>query len=307
MIFMTYLGMMYDPLCQITGLAFNLQSGLVGASRVFDVLDRPAIVSDAPDAVSLPLKPRVLTLENVAFEYRPGHSVLEAISVIIEPGQSVAFVGSSGVGKSTLLNLLPRFYDPLEGNVKLDEWDLKRVKLRDLRRHVALVSQESIILPTTVAENIAYGCPRATQEQIETAARLAGVSEFVQVLPEGYKTQLNDAGLNLSGGQRQRIALARALLTQAPILVLDEPTSALDSRHEQLVQTTLGTLKGKRTIVLVSHRISTVMGCDRICVLDHGKIVEQGDHRELMSLGGIYAAMSKQQMDPNPSPLTQAA
>jgi ATP-binding cassette, subfamily B, bacterial len=296
MIFMTYLGMLYDPLCQITGAAMNLQNGLAGARRVFEILDRDVVVSDDSKAVSLAVQPRTLTLENVGFEYRPGEPVLEGISVVIKPGQSVAFVGSSGVGKSTLLNLLPRFYDPTAGKIKLDEWDIRHVQLRDVRRHIALTLQESVILPTTVAENIAYGFPAATGAQIAEAARLAGANVFIEALPQGYFTQLSDGGQNLSGGQRQRIALARSLLTGAPILVLDEPTSALDSHHEQVIQESLRSLKGKCTIVLVSHRIGTVMDCDLIYVLDGGRVVEQGPHSELIRLGGIYASMAKEQL-----------
>jgi ABC-type multidrug transport system fused ATPase/permease subunit len=307
MIFMTYLGMLYDPLCQITGAAMNLQNGLAGARRVFEVLDRDVGVADHRKAISLAVQPRTLTLENVSFEYRSGEPVLQGISAVIKPGQSVAFVGSSGVGKSTLLNLLPRFYDPTGGIIKLDDWDLRLVKLKDIRRHIALTLQDSVILPTTVAENIAYGYPAASEEQIEEAARLAGANLFIEALPQGYRTQLIDAGQNLSGGQRQRIALARSLLTGAPILVLDEPTSALDSHHEQVIQESLRSLKGRRTIVLVSHRIVTVMDCDLIYVLDGGKIVEQGTHSELIRLGGIYASMAKEQLWLNSPHVPEAA
>lgn len=296
MIFMTYLGMIYDPLCQITGFRFNLESGLAGARRVFEVFDRDALVTDAPDATSLPLQPRSLILEAVGFEYSSDQKILQRIDVNIEPRQSVAFVGSSGAGKSTLLNLLLRFYDPTAGTVKLDQHDLRQIKLKDIRRHIALVLQDSVILPTTIAENIAYGCPTATLEQIRDAARLAGAANFIEALPDQYQTALLDSGMNLSGGQRQRIALARALLTEAPILVLDEPTSALDSEHEQVVIDTLNSLKAKHTVVLVSHHIAAVMSCDRICVLDQGMIVEHGNHQELLRRGGIYAAMAKQQL-----------
>ena len=291
MIFMTYLGMMYNPLSQITGLNVNLQNGLAGARRVYEVLDGNVGVTDVPGAMALPLQPRRLELQDVGFEYRRGHAVLKQIDIAIEPGQSVAFVGSSGAGKSTLLNLLPRFYDPTTGAVRLDGHDLRHVKLRDARRHIALVLQDAIVLPTSIAENIAYGRPEATQEEIAAAAELAGLTEFVRGLPHGFATVLNDWGSNLSGGQRQRIALARALLTDAPILVLDEPTSALDAYHEQIVQDTLRSLRGKRTVVLVSHRIGTIMACDRICVLDHGTIAEQGTHDELVRSGGAYASM----------------
>ncbi|HEX7228249.1 MAG TPA: ABC transporter ATP-binding protein [Candidatus Binatia bacterium] len=295
MIFMTYLGMIYDPLCQMTGFRFNLESGLAGARRVFEVLDRDAVVIDSADATSLPLQPRSLILEAVGFGYSSDQRILQRIDVNIEPGQSVAFVGSSGAGKSTLLNLLLRFYDPTAGTVRLDQHDLRRIKLKDVRRHIALVLQDSVILPTTIAENIAYGCPTATHEQICEAARKAGASDFIEALPDQYQTALLDSGMNLSGGQRQRIALARALLTKAPILVLDEPTSALDSEHEQVVIETLNSLKAKHTVVLVSHHIGTVMSCDRIYVLDQGMIVEHGKHQELLRQGGIYAAMAKQQ------------
>jgi len=299
MIFMTYLGMIYDPLCQMTGFRFNLESGLAGARRVFEVLDRDALVIDSAGATSLPLQPRSLILEAVGFEYSSEQKILQGIDVKIEAGQSVAFVGSSGAGKSTLLNLLLRFYDPTVGTVKLDQYDLRQIKLKDVRRHIALVLQDSVILPTTIAENIAYGCPAATHEQVRKAARLAGANNFIEALPDKYQTALLDSGMNLSGGQRQRIALARALLTRAPILVLDEPTSALDSEHEQIVIETLSSLKAKHTIVLVSHQISTVMSCDRIYVLDHGTIVEHGSHQELLRQGGIYASMAKQQLNPD--------
>jgi ABC-type multidrug transport system fused ATPase/permease subunit len=296
MIFMTYLGMIYDPLCQITGFRFNLESGLAGARRVFEVFDREAVVIDSADATSLPLQPRSLILEAVGFQYSSDQKILQQIDVNIEPRQSVAFVGSSGAGKSTLLNLFLRFYDPTVGTVKLDQYDLRQIKLKDVRRHVALVLQDSVILPANIAENIAYGCPAATYEQIREAARLAGAENFIEALPDQYQTALLDSGMNLSGGQRQRIALARALLTKAPILVLDEPTSALDSEHEQVVIDTLSSLKAKHTVVLVSHHIAAVMSCDRIYVLDQGMIVEQGNHQELLRRGGIYAAMAKQQL-----------
>jgi ATP-binding cassette, subfamily B, bacterial len=299
MIFMTYLGMIYDPLCQMTGFRFNLESGLAGARRVFEVFDRAAVVSDPAEATSLPLQPRSLILESVGFEYSADQKILQHIDVNIEPGQSVAFVGSSGAGKSTLLNLLLRFYDPTAGTVKLDQYDLRQIKLKDIRRHIALVLQDSVILPTTIAENIAYGCPAATHEQIREAARLAGANNFVEAMPDQYQTALLDSGMNLSGGQRQRIALARALLTKAPILVLDEPTSALDCEHEQVVLDTLNSLKTKHTVVLVSHHIGAVMNCDHIYVLDQGMIVEHGSHQELLRQGGIYAAMAKQQLRPD--------
>jgi ABC-type multidrug transport system fused ATPase/permease subunit len=294
-LFLYYLSQLYGPLNKLSNSGSSLQGGVAGVQRVFEVLDRDVTIADLPGAISLPLRPRMLELDGVGFEYRPGEPVLRDLTVRIEPGQMVAFVGSSGVGKTTLLNLLPRFYDPTTGTLKLDGHDLRAVKLRDLRRHVALVLQENAVLPATVAENIAYGAPGATEAAIAQAAELAGASEFIEALPEKYQTLVGERGSNLSGGQRQRLGIARALLSEAPILVLDEPTSALDPRHEALIVRTLRNLRGKRTVILVSHRLSTVSDCDQIFVMDGGRIVERGTHGEMLALGGLYREMANHQ------------
>ena len=296
MLFMTYLAMLYDPMCKLSGAGASMLHGLAGAERVFEVLDQDPGISDRPDGIALPQQPRTLRLENVSFRYGDGKQVLDGVNVNVKPGEMVAFVGSSGVGKSTLLNLLPRFYDPCSGAIKLDEHDIRDVKLADLRKHVALVLQESVILPTTIAENIAYGRPRATLEEVREVAVMAGASAFIEQTPDGYATKITEGGQNLSGGQRQRIAIARALLTEAPIMVLDEPTSALDPHHEQLITATLANLKGMRTIVIVSHRLSTVVNCDQIFVMHEGRIVERGTHRELVDRRGHYYEMARFQM-----------
>jgi subfamily B ATP-binding cassette protein MsbA len=294
--FLVYVNQVYGPLQAVSGSGASIQGGVAGAQRVFDVLDRDLIIKDAPDAIHLPRQPRVLGLKNVSFEYRAGEAVLREINATVRPGQMVAFVGSSGVGKTTLLNLLPRFYDPTSGALTLDDIDVRRVRIKDLRAHVALVLQENLILPTTVAENISYGRPTASMAQIAQAAQAAGAAVFIGKLPQGYDTVVSESGANLSGGQRQRIGIARALLTEAPIMVFDEPTSALDAHHEAMITQTLRDLKRQRTIIVVSHRLSTVMDCDQIFVMDEGRIVEQGTHGELISRAGVYSAMARQQL-----------
>lgn len=295
-IFIAYLEKLYDPLNKLSSSGSGMLTAMAGVDRVLEVLDRDSQIQDAPGAILLPRQSRVLRLENVGFSYRAGEPVLCGLNVRVEAGQMVAFVGSSGVGKTTLLNLFPRFYDPTEGALKLDDHDLRQIKLKSLRAHIALVLQESIILPTSIAENIAYGRPTATSAQIAHAAELAGAASFIDKLPQKYETQVQEGGTNLSGGQRQRLGIARALLTEAPIIVLDEPTSALDAEHEMLIIETLRALKGRRTILLVSHRLSTVADCDAIHVMEAGRIVESGRHEELLAKRGLYYRMAKHQM-----------
>jgi ATP-binding cassette subfamily B protein len=296
-------GYFYDPLYKLSGAGTDMARYMVGMSRVFEILDTPVEIKDAPNAIAIPKQPRTLELRNVSFSYRPDNPVLRGVSAVVQPGQRAAFVGSSGVGKSSLLNLLPRFYDPTNGAIFLDQYDLREIKLRSLRSHIALVLQENAILAASVKDNIAYGRPDASMEDIRRAAEESGAADFIESLPQKYDTILDEGGQNLSGGQRQRISIARALATQAPILVLDEPTSALDAHNEMMITQTLSALKGKRTIILVSHRLSTTFDCDRIYVMDAGRIVEQGTHDKLLALRGHYYQMARHQLKLEDDPI----
>jgi ATP-binding cassette, subfamily B, bacterial len=291
LIFMDYTRKLWEPLKWLTEFVAKVQFHVAASRRVFHVLDTPTSIVEAPDAVSLAVRPRTLTLNRVGFGYREGQRILRDVSAEIRPGEMVAFVGPSGTGKSTLLNLMLRFYDPIEGALRLDEFDFRRVRISDVRAHMALVGQDNTILPVSVAENIAYGRPEATKHDIAEAAAMAGAAGFIQDLAEGYDTLLAEGGQNLSGGQRQRIAIARAVLTQAPFLILDEPTSALDPAHEQHLIETLRDLKGVRTIVLVTHRLESVVDCDCIFVMEGGTIAECGTHAQLLAAEGRYAHM----------------
>jgi subfamily B ATP-binding cassette protein MsbA len=289
-----YLTQLWEPIRRMTGFTADVQTNAAASARVFHVLDLKPTVTDEPGARPLPVRPRTLQLHRVRFAYGADDPpVLRGVDAGIAPGEMVAFVGPSGTGKSTLLNLLPRFYDPTGGSIALDGHDLRAIRLADVRRHIALVPQDSPVVAGTIAENIAFGRPDATDDQIHRAAEMAGAATFIEELPNEYDTEVTEAGQNLSGGQRQRLAIARALLTEAPILVLDEPTSGLDAHHEHLVLQTLHRLKRQRTIILVTHALSAVTQCDQIFVLKGGVVAESGTHAELLSKdGGVYAAMT---------------
>jgi len=287
-----------QSLRQVTNLQTVMTEGLTAARRLFAALDIQPEIRETPDAGPLAHGPTTVTFDRVSFAYAAadgGLPTLSDISLTVAPGETVALVGPSGGGKSTLLSLLPRFYDVTGGAVIINGRDIRELKLHDLRAAIALVTQEPFLFDDTVAANIAYGRPGATADDIVAAARAAAAHEFITALPEGYATRAGEAGLRLSGGQRQRIAIARAFLKDAPIVLLDEATSALDTESEALVQAALERLMQGRATLMIAHRLSTVRNADRIHVIEAGRLVETGSHDSLVKKGGLYSRLAKQQ------------
>jgi len=293
--FITAVLLAYEPLKRLARLNTVLQEGLAAADRIFFLLDSQPDILDAPDARPLAVAGGEVVFEDVHFAYHPKAPALRGLSLTAPAGRTIALVGPSGAGKTTVLNLLPRFYDIDSGRVMVDGQDVRQVTLESLRSSMALVSQDIVLFDETVRVNIGYGRPDATQEEIEEAARHAGAHGFISQLPEGYDTQVGPRGVKLSGGQRQRIAIARAMIKNAPILLLDEATSALDTESERHVQRALSHLMKGRTTLVIAHRLSTVVDADIIYVLEQGKVVEQGSHRDLLAQNGAYARLSSQQ------------
>lgn len=294
-VFLSYLAQLYDPLNQLSHVGATVAGAMAGSRRVFEILDTPDEIKEQPDAAAVQdsrLKVpgrEIIAFRGVCFGYEAGREVLREVTFTLKSGESAAIIGPSGAGKTTLLHLLPRFFDPTRGQVELDGVDLRKLRLKDLRANISLVLQEPIILPATVAENIAYGKPGASQEEIEAAARAANADGFIEKLPEKYQTRTGEGAARLSAGERQRINLARAFLKDAPILLLDEPTSALDGESEALIAESLEALLRGRTTLVVAHRPGTIARLQRVLVLEEGRLTECGTPAELRAAGGYYA------------------
>ena len=291
LVFSAYLLMLYQPLESITYTAWAMEGATAGAKRCFEVLDREDDVVDSPNAVAIESAKGAIGFHNVSFGYAQDRQVLHAVDLRIEPNQMIAVVGGTGAGKSTLLSLVPRFYDPTSGSVTLDGRDVREIKKKSLRAQIGIVLQDTLLFSTTIRENIAYGRPEATDDEIIDAAKRAQADEFIQQLPNGYGSTVGERGGQLSVGQRQRIGIARAFLKNAPVLLLDEPTSALDPATEAAIMETIKELMRGRTTLIATHRLATIHDVDRIVVIEHGRIVEQGRGTELLARGGVYAKL----------------
>src|SRR5262249_26144715 len=279
--------LMYGPAKKLSRVNANLQQAIAASERIFGLFDVHTEVKELPGARPLAPFEDAIEFQDVSFGYEDGHEkILRSVSFTVRAGEMVAIVGRSGAGKTTLVNLLPRFYDVSTGSILIDGVDLRDVTLRSLRQQIGMVTQDTVLFDETIAHNIAYGSPQATSREVEVAARAAHAYEFIVALPAGYQTMIGERGQRLSGGQRQRIAIARALLKNAPILVLDEATSALDSESERLVQDALTNLMMNRTSFVIAHRLSTIRRAAAIIVLERGRVVEMGQHDELLMRTG---------------------
>jgi ATP-binding cassette subfamily B protein/subfamily B ATP-binding cassette protein MsbA len=291
LVFSAYLLMLYQPLESLTYTTWAMEGATAGAKRCFEVLDREDDVRDSPNAVSISSAKGAIAFQSVNFGYASDRQVLRDINLCIDPNQIVGLVGGTGAGKSTLMSLVPRFYDPSTGFVMLDDRDVRKITKKSLRAQIAIVLQDTLLFSTTVRENIAYGRPDATEEEIMEAACRAQADEFIRQMPDGYSSPVGERGGHLSVGQRQRIGIARAFLKNAPILLLDEPTSALDPVTEAAIMETIQELMRGRTTLIATHRLATIHGLDQIIVLEHGRVVEKGRGPELIARGGIYAKL----------------
>ncbi len=294
--FVIALLMLYEPVKRLTGIHNIFQQALGASQKVFEYLDQDQAVKDKPNAIVLKAFQQSMELDDVSFKYPTSeHWILRDITLKVTAGEMIALVGPSGAGKTTLASLLPRFYDPVGGAIRVDGHDVRDLELASLRKQIGIVAQDTFLFNDTVANNIRYGCPDASDERVWEAARNALAEEFISRLPQAYNTVIGERGMKLSGGQRQRIAIARALLKNAPILILDEATSHLDTESELLVQRALANLITGRTVIVIAHRLSTIRRADRIIVLEHGKVVETGTHETLLQQGGVYQRLHELQ------------
>lgn len=289
--FVTALLLAYDPVKKLVNLNAQLQEGLAATERVFKILDVHPKIVDQPNALRVDEAKGNIIFENISFSYLENVPLIDKISLTIKKGQTVALVGHSGAGKTTILNLICRFFDPASGRITLDGTDIRKITMSSLRSNLALVSQDVTLFNDTIKENIAYGTKETALPEIQKAAKHAAAHDFIMELPDGYDTMIGENGVKLSGGQRQRIAIARAMLKNAPILLLDEATSSLDTKSERAVQEALSNLMQNRTTIVVAHRLSTIQSADLIHVIDEGRIAESGNHEELLQLNGAYAKL----------------
>jgi ABC-type multidrug transport system fused ATPase/permease subunit len=295
--FLSYIVSFYEPINRLTEIDNIFQEAIAAGERIFELLDETAEIADTPDALELPPIQGDVLFDDVHFRYGSGDEVLHDVAFHMAAGEVVALVGPSGAGKTSIANLLCRFYDPIGGRISVDGYDLRNLELTSLRKQVAVVLQDTFLFNTSVRENLLYGKPDATDAELLAATKSAYAHEFIESLPEGYDTEIGERGVKLSGGQKQRLALARAILADPRILILDEATSSVDAEAEYLIQQALDAVLKDRTALVIAHRLSTVRNADKIIALEEGRIVEVGDHRELIERGGLYSQLYQRQLE----------